>query len=59
MMTVYVFKVGPFEDGTSLYVPMGDGESTDLDPVRATKDLDGVREIIGHRTTEDFVCSPG
>lgn len=57
-MTVYVFTVGPFEDGTRLYVPMGDGESTDLDPVRATDDVDGLREILGHLTTEDLVCSP-
>lgn len=36
-MLVHIFKVGPLEDGTSIYVPMTGvadaGESTDLDPV--------------------------
>lgn len=60
-MMVHIFKVGPLEDGTSLYVPIGgDPESeapTDLDPVRAGSDVEGLRRVLTQRTTETLVCA--
>ncbi|MGE0401924.1 MAG: hypothetical protein AB7T06_34795 [Kofleriaceae bacterium] len=61
LMLVHIVKVGPLEDGTSLYVPIGEdpdsGAPTDLDPVRADTDVEGLRRILTQRTTETLVCA--
>lgn len=60
-MLVHIFKVGPLEDGMSLYVPIGgdpkSGAPTNLDPVRADSDVEGLRRILTRRTTETLVCA--
>jgi hypothetical protein len=55
---IFIFKVGPFEAGDSIYVPIGEdnGVPTDLDPVNADDDLSGVRGIVAQRRHEVLVC---
>ncbi len=59
MARVFILKVGPFEDGRSLYVPIADGGTTDLDPVEAADDASGLDAIMGqYNPLQDLVCSP-
>jgi hypothetical protein len=61
MAKVYVFRVGPFDDGTSMYVPIGadieTGRPTDLDPVDADDDLTGLQRILAQDPKEELICS--
>lgn len=55
---VHVYKIGPFEDGTSIYVPIGSEASLQLDPVEANDDVEGLRALAAQRAGLEFRCSP-
>lgn len=60
-MSVRVFKVGPLENGESIYVPIGvtkQGAPTSLDPVEGTDDVSALQQILAQDSSDPLVCSP-
>lgn len=54
----HVLRIGPMDDGDSIYVPIGHGGPTSLDPVAAADDDAGLQAIIDQNPSEELVCAP-
>ena len=58
MSRVHVLKIGPFDDGNSIYLPIGHEVPTTLEPVAALDDVAGLQAIFAQNPTDEIVCSP-
>lgn len=58
MARVHILKIGPFEDGNSIYLPIAHDTPTQLTPVAALDDEAGLQAILDQGSADEIVCSP-